>query len=155
MRLTLIIYIATSLLLAWALYRRPQMLCVTLAGVFAAAVFAAQQMPHESQREALRSIFMGIDGLAVVAAWTIWRGYDSSRAALVAMIGMIKVAFGVAAASAGMTWLVWASGNNALFIFQVLVAGGFLNGFMAWLGRGPDGAGTRNRGLLGYLERLP
>jgi hypothetical protein len=149
--MTLAVYIGTSLLLAWALYRRPQMLCVILAAVFVLSFVAAQNV----RGEALRSILMGIDGVAVVAAWAIWRGYDSSRAALVAVLGMVKVAFGVTAAAVGMTWLVWASGNNALFIFQVLVAGGFLNGFMAWLGRSPDGADARSRGVLGYLERLP
>lgn len=149
--MTLAVYVLTSLLLAWALLRRPQMLCVILAGAFVLDVLAAQNV----RGDALRSILMGVDGLAVIAAWAIWRGFDSSRAALVAVIGMVKVAFGIASAASDLAWVLWASGNNALFISQVLVAGGFANGFMAWLGRSPDGAGTRNRGVLGYLERLP
>jgi hypothetical protein len=155
MRLTLIIYIGTSLLLAWTLYKQPQKLTLVLAAVFAAAVFAAQQLPGQGERETLRSILMGADGLAVVSTWVLWRRYDSTRAAIVTVLGMVKLAFGVTAASVGMTWLVWASGNNALFISQVLVAGGFANGFMAWLGRSPDSADARSRGVLGYLERLP
>ncbi|MFM7293919.1 MAG: hypothetical protein ACKO1K_03750 [Burkholderiales bacterium] len=149
--MTLAVYVFTSLLLAWSLIRRPQMLCVILAGAFVLDMLVAQ----EARGEALRSILMGVDGLAVIGAWAIWRAYDSSRAALVAVIGMVKVAFGIAAAASDLAWVLWASGNNALFISQVLVSGGFANGFMAWLGRSPDGTGTRNRGVLGYLERLP
>ncbi len=148
---TLVLYILTSLLLAWALIRRPQMLTVMLANVFVLAVTAAQSYSGD----VLRSIFMGIDGFAVIFAWLFWKRYDSSRAAIVAMLGMVKISFGIASASIGISDIVWASGNNALFISQVLVAGGFANGFMAWLGRSPDRTNARSRGVLGYLERLP
>jgi len=153
--LTLTIYIGTSLLLAWTLHKCPQRLTVVLALAFVACVVAARQFPGEAQWGTLRSILMGIDGLAVIVSWLLWRRYDSTRAALVTVLGMVKICLGIASASAGVSWLAWASGNNALFISQVLVAGGFLNGFMAWLGRGPDSTRSRSGGVLGYMERLP
>jgi len=76
-------------------------------------------------------------------------------AAIVAALGFLKISFGVVCAIGGVSWVTWASANNAIFIAQVLIAGGFLNGIMAWLGRSRDGSGNRGNSLLGYLERLP
>jgi hypothetical protein len=148
---TIAVYSLVSFLLAWALVRKPQTLTVVLALAFVAAVFAAQHI----RGDALRSILMGIDGFAIIISWLLWKVYHSSRAALVAVIGMLKVSFGIAAAAADLNGLLWASGNNALFVVQVLIAGGFANGFMAWLGRSHDGARTRSGRVLGYMERLP
>jgi hypothetical protein len=149
--LTLIVTIAVTLLMAWALIKKPEALTISLAIVLVLAVLSAQYVRGDS----LRSILMGIDAFGIIAAWAFWRCYNSSRAAQVVAIGMLKVTFGIAAAVSGLDWSFWAAGNNALFVVQVLIAGDFANGFMAWLGRGPDGTGTRSRGVLGYLERLP
>ena len=149
--MTLAVYSGIALLLAWALARRPQIITLTLALSFVLAVLATQT----DRGEALRSILMGLDGLTVVVMWSLWKCYRSERAAQIAVLGMLKICFGIAAAVAGMGAAVWASGNNALFVSQVLIAGGFVNGFMAWLGRSHDGARSGGGGLLGHLERHP
>ena len=149
--MTVAVYIFVSLLLAAALVRRPQALTVILAVSFGLSVVSAQYAHGDS----LRSVLMGLDGFTVIAAWLLWKTYLTERAALIAVIGTVKICFGIAAATVGLSSLVWASGNNALFIVQVLIAGGFANGFMAWLGRGRNGAHVGWRGLLGYMERLP
>lgn len=151
MTLTLAVYSGIALLLAWALWRRPQVITVALALSFVLAVLAARS----GRGDALRSILMGLDGFTVIVMWSLWKWYRSDRAAQVAVLGMVKICFGIASAVAGVSDLVWASGNNALFVGQVLIAGGFVNGFMAWLGRRLDGARGGRRGLLGHLERLP
>lgn len=147
--LTLAIYAFVSLLLVWALVRRPQLIVIVLAGAFGLSVFAAD-IAHG---DALRSILMGIDGLITIAMWLLWVRYDSERAALVAAFAFLKICFGIAAATTAMPHLAWASGNNALFIVQVLIAGGFTDGIIAWLGRGYSRLVPRVHRVLGHVEK--
>lgn len=147
--MTALVYTAIGLLLVWALIRRPQWICITLAILFGLARFAADIAGGAD----LRSILMGLDALGVIAMWFLWSTYRSDRAALVAMIGFIKIWLGIAAATTGLTWPAWAAANNAMFICQVLVAGGFLDGIIAWVGRCHLRSHNRRRGLLGHLEK--
>lgn len=149
--MTIAVYTFVSLLIAAALWRKPQVITVVLAISFVLSIASSQYVRGDS----LRSVLMGLDGFTVIAAWLLWKVYRSDRAALVAVIGTVKICFGVTAATVGLSGLAWAAGNNALFVVQVLVAGGFANGFMAWLGRGHDSARASLRGVLGHMERLP
>jgi len=148
--MTLAVYIGVGLLLAWALIRRPQMIVIVLAVAFGLAVWVAD-FAHGG---GLRSILMGIDGLVVIAMWLLWVRFDSERAVMVASIGLLKIWFGIAAALLDLSSLVWASGNNALFVIQVLIAGGFADGIVAWLGRCHHRLHSGDGGLLGHLEKM-
>ena len=145
------VYLVTLIAIIAALISKPEMISIVLAAHFGAAVFFADV----AQGDAFRSALMGADGLVTIIMWVLWRFYHVQRAAIVTALGFLKISFGVACAIGGVSWVTWASANNAIFIAQVLIAGGFLNGIMAWLGRSRDGSGNRGVGLLGYLERLP
>ena len=148
--MTTLVTIGTALLLAWALVRRPQWITVTLACVFGLAVIAADMM-HGAQ---LRSVLMGFDALVAIVMWFLWGRYHSERAALVATLAFIKIWLGIAAAVADLQWVVWASANNAVFILMVLIAGGFLDGIIAWVGRCYLRVHARRASLRGYLEKV-
>jgi hypothetical protein len=145
------VYLLTLIAVVAALVRKPEMISIVLSAHFGAAVFFADV----TQGDGFRSALMGADGIVTVIMWALWRLYDVQRAAIVAALGFLKISFGVFCAIGGVSWVTWASANNAIFIAQVLIAGGFLNGFMAWLGRSRDGSGNGRTGLLGYLEKLP
>lgn len=148
--MTSAVYIMIALLLAWALIRRPQWITVSMAIAFASAIAAAEMTSGDN----LRSILMGFDALVVIAMWFLWHAYRSERAALVASLGFVKIWLGIASATTNITWLVWASGNNAIFVLQVLIAGGFLDGIIAWVGNSCLRTRSRRRSLLGYLEKI-
>jgi hypothetical protein len=147
--MTAAVYTLVGLLLVWALVRRPQLIVITLAVAFGLAVWAADIMRGGD----LRSVLMGIDAFVVISMWLLWGRYRSERAALVATFGLLKIWFGIAAAATDLTALVWASGNNALFVVQVLIAGGFADGIMAWVGRRYHRVRAGGGGLLGHLEK--
>lgn len=148
--MTLAVYIGIALLLVWALVRRPQWITICLGLVFGAAILAAD-IAHGGD---LRSILMGFDALVVIAMWALWQRFRSERAALVATLGFFKIWLGIAGATMAMTWPVWAAANNAVFVLQILIAGGFLDGIIAWVGARCVRARNRRGGLLGYLEKI-
>jgi len=148
--MTVAVYLGVGGLLVWALVRRPQLIVITMAIAFGLAV-AAADFVHGGE---FRSVLMGIDAFVVITMWLLWGRYRSERAALVASFGLVKIMFGIAAAVSDVAGLVWASGNNALFVVQVLIAGGFADGIMAWVGRGYHRFHNRQRGVLGYLEKI-
>lgn len=148
--MTAAVYLAVGLLLVAALLNRPQLIVITLAVAYGLAVWAAD-IVHGGE---LRSVLMGIDAFVVIAMWFLWGRYHSDRAALIASFGFLKILFGIAAALVGASNLVWASGNNALFIVQVLIAGGFADGVMAWLGRCIHRSGFGGGSLSGHLEKI-
>jgi len=148
--MTQAVYLFVSILIVWALWRRPQVITITMAAAFLFAVEIALFV----KGDALRSILMGADAIVVVVMWFLWSKYHSERAAMIATLGFVKIWFGIAAAVVGFTNFAWAAGNNAIFIVMVLISGGFLDGFIAWLGHSHSRLGTRWRGLLGYLEKV-
>jgi hypothetical protein len=148
--MTTAVYLCVGGLLVWALVRRPQLIVITLAIAFGLAVAAADVVRGGE----LRSVLMGIDAFVVITMWFLWGRYRSERAALVASFGLVKITFGIASAVSDVAGIVWASGNNALFVVQVLIAGGFADGVMAWVGRSYHRFHSRQRGLLGYLEKV-
>lgn len=148
--MTALVYLVIAGLLLWALLRRPQMIVVVLAGSFLLAAGAADFV---GDRGVLRAGLIGLDGLVVIAMWLLWNKHQSDRAALVASLGLLKVWFGIAAAATDLPWEVWASGYNALFVVQVLIAGGFSDGVIAWLGRCYYRLRSGGGGVPGYLEK--
>lgn len=148
--MTLAVYIGIAMLLVWALVRRPQWITLAMGMVFVGGILAAD-IAHGGD---LRSILMGFDALVVIAMWALWQRFRSERAALVATLGFFKIWLGIAGATTGMSWPVWAAANNAVFVLQILVAGGFLDGLIAWVGHRCLRARHRRSGLLGYLEKI-
>lgn len=148
--MTSLVYVGIALLLAWALVRRPQLITIGLCLAFGLAVLAADI----AEGEHLRSILMGMDALVVIGMWFLWSMYRSERAALVATLGFLKIWLGIAAASFTIDYSLWAGGNNAIFVLQVFIAGGFADGFIAWVGRCHLSFRNRRNGLLGYLEKI-
>lgn len=148
--MTEIAYLFVFVLILWALYRRPQVITITMAVAFLFAVEVATLV----KGDALRPILMGADALIVAVMWFLWSAYHSERAAMVATLGFLKISFGIAAALTDISNLVWASTNNAIFIVMVLISGGFLDGFIAWLGHSNSRVGNSWRGLLGHLEKI-
>lgn len=149
MSLTTAVYLGIGVLLVWAIARRPKPMSLVLALAFVAAIGAAEIAPGLH----IKPILMGIDAFIVMAAWLVWTGYRSDRANIIAWLGLCKIMVGISA-SISMPYLIWASINNALFVVMILVAGGFTDGIIAWLGRLLARAGTRRASLLRYLERF-
>jgi len=147
--MTSAVYLGTAALLMWAIYRRPKPMCLVLGVAFLAAIGAAE-IAHGQH---IKPVLMGLDAMIVMAAWFVWTHYRSDRANIIAWLGLCKIMAGISA-SLSMPYLVWASINNALFVVMILVAGGFTDGIIAWLGRCITRAGTRRAGLLRYLERF-
>ena len=147
--MTTAVYLGIAGLLMWAIYRRPKPMTLVLGLAFLAAIAAADIAPGQH----IKPILMGLDALIVVAAWAVWTYYRSDRANIIAWLGLCKIMVGISA-SLSMPYVVWASINNGLFVVMILVAGGFSDGIIAWLGRGISRAGTRRAGLLRYLARF-
>jgi hypothetical protein len=147
--MTSAVYLGTAALLMWAIYRRPKPMCLVLGVAFLAAIGAAE-IAHGQH---IKPVLMGLDAMIVMAAWFVWTHYRSDRANIIAWLGLCKIMAGISA-SLSMPYLVWASINNALFVVMILVAGGFTDGIIAWLGRRIARTGTRRAGLLRYLERF-
>lgn len=147
--MTTLIYLGIGALLAAALFRRPQAIVLALALSFGCAIGAAEI----AEGDHIKPLLLALDALTVVAAWFLWWLHQSTRASLIAWLGFCKILFGVAAGGA-LPYLAWASVNNALFVVMILVAGGFTDGIIAWLGRRLAGAGPRGAGVLRYLARF-
>ncbi len=147
--MTSAVYLGIAGLLLWAIYRRPKPMPLVLGVAFLAAIGAAEIAPGQH----IKPILMGLDALIVMAAWFVWTHYHSDRANIIAWLGLCKIMIGISA-SISMSYVMWASINNASFMVMVLVAGGFTDGFIAWLGRGIARTGTRRSSLLRYLERF-
>ena len=147
--MTSLVYYGTAALLMLALYRRPKPMTLVLAVEFLLAIGAANIAPGLH----FKPILMGLDALVVMAAWAVWTYYRSDRANVIAWLGLCKIMVGISG-SVSMPYVVWASINNGLFVVMILVAGGFSDGIIAWLGRGISRAGTRRAGLLRYLARF-
>lgn len=145
-----LVYLGIAALLLWALWRRPQEIVVVLAVTFLLAV-GGGEVVHD--RGTLRAGLIGLDGLVVVAMWWLWHRYRSDRAKLIATLGLLKIWLGIAAALTALPWQVWASAYNGLFVVQVLIAGGFSDGVMAWVGRCAHRLRARERRSPGYLEK--
>lgn len=146
MTLTLAINLFVGVLLVIALVRRPQALPLTLAISFGLAIAAADIAPGHHIRPAL----MALDAMTVIAAWFLCGEHRSTRASLVAWLGLCKILFGIAGGFSP-SYVIWAAGNNALFVVMILVAGGLTDGIIAWLGRGVAGFRARRARLLRYL----
>jgi hypothetical protein len=114
-----------------------------------AAIGAAEIAPGHH----IKPVLMGLDALIVVAAWFVWSHYRSDRANIIAWLGLCKIMVGISA-SISMPYVIWASVNNALFVVMILVAGGFTDGIIAWLGRGIARSSASRAGLLRHLERF-
>lgn len=147
--MTLAIDLFVGALLVAALYRRQQALPLVLAMSFALAIMG-REVAHGDH---IRPMLMALDGLTVVAAWFLWGRHKSTRASLVAWLGLCKILFGIAGGFAP-SYLIWAAGNNAFFVVMVLVAGGFTDAIIARLGRGVAGLRAGRARLLRHLADL-
>jgi hypothetical protein len=147
--MTAAVYTMTGALLVWALIRRPQAIVLALAVEFLLAIAAAHYAPGVH----IRPVLLGLDALLVMAVWVLWCIHRSTRAAIVAWLGLSKILFGIAA-SLSVPYIAWAAGNNAFFIAMILVAGGFADGIIAWVGRGCLVIGHRSVGLLRYIGAI-
>jgi hypothetical protein len=143
---TTLIYAGIGALLVAALVNKPQGLVLALALSFLAAI-GAKEIAHGDH---IRPVLMALDSFVVVAAWYLWGIHQSTRASLVAWLGLCKIMFAIAA-SFSTPYLAWASVNNALFVMMILVAGDFVDGIIAWLGRRLAGVGARRAGVFRYL----
>lgn len=127
---TQIVFTAQGLLLAWAMWRRPQRIMLALALFWLAGLAVAEYWPRETRLP----IVIGLEALLVVAMGWLARRYRSDRALVVMSIGVLVIVWAIAAALLDWAQHFRAAGINAAFIAQVLVGGGFADGFLAWLG---------------------
>lgn len=123
-------FAAYAALLALALWRRPQAITVVLAVAFMAAVAVGYAWPTETRLP----VVISIEAAVVVAMAHLARKHRSDRASMVMAIGASKIAFAMCAAAVGLHQPTRAAALNAAFIAQVLIAGGLLDGIIAWLG---------------------
>lgn len=145
--LTLTIYAATTVLLAWGAYRKPETIMAVLALAFVAGIICAA-IKHGDD---LRPLLMGIDALIVAVMAGLWVKHHSQRARFVGFIGFAQVSFALIYASGPHTnWQAWAAVENTAFIVQVLIAGGFADGIAAWL----DNWGCRLRSRWAVSHRI-
>ena len=134
-------------LLAVALWRRPQAITVVLAGAFLVAVAVGYVWPADTRLP----VVIAIDAAVVVAMAHLARKHRSDRAGMVMGIGAAKIAFAICAAAVGLYQPTRAATLNAAFVAQVLIAGGLLDGVIAWLGHRVRRVGDRAHGMLGRL----
>jgi len=140
---TEMVFTGQALLLAFALWRRPQRIMLVLAVAFALAVMAAAFIGREHRLP----VIITLDTFVVVSMGMLVRRYHSDRARVVLWIGMLKIVFSVTAASLGLVQYARAASLNSAFVLQVLVAGGLADGIMAWLGNRAGMLGARLAGM--------
>jgi hypothetical protein len=123
--LTAAVYVAMAALVAWAFWRRPQMITAVLIAAFALSVLAAQFW-HKAE---LLPILIAIDSFIATAMASIWTNYHAQRARIVGGISFLNCGFSFSyMGNPYMGWNAYAAALNAAFVFQVLVAGGFADG---------------------------
>lgn len=149
MSLTAIVFIAFAILVLRSIVRRPQAITVTLALAFAFAIWLSFNLVGPS----LRPLLTGIDALVVAIMAGLWTKYHSNRARIVGALGMVKVGMALFSGGTGLSWPVWAATNNALFVMQVLVAGGDADGIGSWLADRWRRLRAGSRGVLGNVGR--
>lgn len=122
--------ILAILLLALAIWRRPDKVTLALALGFVASV-AAQPFRHGG---ALLPFIVTIDALIVLAMLSVWTRETSMRAWSVGFVGLAKTGWTLAFASAShVSFWTFAVVPNCLFLGQVVAAGGMADGVGDWL----------------------
>lgn len=127
---TLAVFLLQGVLLMWGLRRRPERIMLALALAWIAALGVAEYWPPETRLP----VIVALDAALIAAMGWIHRTYESERALVVMWIGTVKIVWAMAAVVLAWPQHFRAAGINGAFIVQVLVGGGFVDGFMAWLG---------------------
>lgn len=84
-------------------------------------------------REHLLAYLIVLDGI-IVSVMASYARRGSDQAELVLYVGVLKIAFTAFALSVGMEQHARAAFRNGGFLAQVLIAGGVLDGTLAWVG---------------------
>jgi len=147
--MTLLVFCAIAALVIAALVRKPQAIMIVLASAFCISVMASQNI----DREALRPFLVGIDSLVVAAMVPIWSRFRSQRARIVGLAGLGQVGWATMAGGTTAPWNLWAAVENATFVFQLLVAGGYADGLGTWLADHWHRARFGGRFLHGHVGR--
>lgn len=126
--ITLILICAT----VTALYRRPDW----VAGILLAALFVATAFGWVMPATRIVGMAAGLDGLVSVAMLFVWTYYHSQRARLVGSVAFFKCCWCLVMASgSSLDWFTFAVVQNSAFIVQVLIAGGWADGLVAFVDR--------------------
>lgn len=145
--MTLLVYAVIGSLVLRALLRKPQAIMVVLSVAFIASVALAEALRGPE----LRAVLTAIDAFVVALMVPLWAQYRSQRARIVGAVGMVQVGWAMFSGGSGTVWAMWAAIENALFVAQVLVAGGDADGIAAWLGDRLSRLRARGAGLLGHV----
>jgi hypothetical protein len=125
----MIITVAFVALACLALYRRPDW----VAGGLLVALLFSTALGWSQPAARLPGMLGGMDALVSIGMLALWTHYRSQRARIVGTVALLKCAWAFVMSSNGIDWLAYAIVLNAAFVFQVLVAGGMTDGFIAWL----------------------
>lgn len=145
--MTLAVFAAIAVLVLRGLIRKPQAIMAVLAGAYIASVALSQSLRGVD----LRPLLVGIDAFVVALMVPLWAQYRSQRARVVGALGMVQVGWAIFSGGTGTQWATWAAIENAMFVAQVLVAGGDADGIAAWLGDRIARLRARGAGLLGHV----
>lgn len=125
-----------------ALWRRPDW----IAGSLLAALLLATVLGWAVPLERTIGISALLDALVSIAMLIVWTYYRSQRARLVGSIAAAKCAWCfLMASSTGMDWFTFATVQNGGFLVQVLIAGGWADGLVAFIDRIDPGAIRQRR----------
>lgn len=125
-----ILVLVAFMVLAWAIGREPKSPLVwACVAAFALSIVLIDITP----RERMLAVLIAVDALLVVAV-TSFAVRGSDRAGIIAVLGLAKIAFTIAAFWIGVIPNVRAGTRNVVFVMQVLTAGGAFDGGLAWLG---------------------
>ncbi|WP_310530727.1 hypothetical protein [Novosphingobium sp.] len=148
-----LLVLGVFVLLAYAWGRRPGplVLSVSVALVVSLVLIAALE-----KRDALSALLAVDAGLvAAMAHLALDRStpqHIAGPAKIIMIVGTLKIAFALSGALLDLNHNTRAATRNGAFVIQILVAGGMLDGLIAWLGHRSRLLGARARRVLHRLE---
>lgn len=148
--MTALVDLTAGLLMAWAVARTCSPQSITLAVSYLLSLFVAQHYDHEN----LRPIVTALDAGVVITMAELWKRSGDIQCRIIGTISMAIMAFSVLSAVSGMAWNSYAATANAASFIQIIIVGGFADGFMAWLGRGFDRISRRNNRIFRFVGAL-
>lgn len=152
MLINALLVLAVFVLLAYALGSRPGPLTISLAVALVISLASLKIVPKgDDQLAVLLAIDAGVVAFMAHLA-RISPPSIAEPARIIMAIGTLKIAFALAGVMLDLSHNPRAAARNGAFVIQILVAGGMLDGLIAWLGHRGRIVGDRARRVLHRLE---
>lgn len=146
-----LLVLGVFVLLAYALGHKPGPLTISLAVALVISLASLKIVPKGDQLAVLLAIDAGVVAFMAHLA-RISPPSISEPAKIIMAIGTLKIVFAVSGVLLELGHNTRAGARNGAFVIQILVAGGILDGLIAWLGNRARGFGDRARRVLHRME---